>query len=140
MTSHVDSHPKRYAPEQNKVERILTRRLSEKRLDGFTLETSLEILDTLAHPASAPAPAEGEVEQLRHTLHIFREFVIRNTTQWEPGCNHHHPIWAMVAEAVGVREEIRNGPLWRFIQPGNEESIAALTASPKPGTQEAGDV
>lgn len=55
----VDAHPMRYTPEQREVERILTRRLIEKRLDGFTLESSLEILEALA---SAPAPASGGVD------------------------------------------------------------------------------
>jgi hypothetical protein len=30
----------------------------------------------------------------------FREFTIRNATQWTLGSNHHNPIWAEVAEAL----------------------------------------
>ena len=60
MTPHVDAHPMRYTSEQRTIERVLTRRLIENKLDGFTLETSLEILDALATPSSpvsAPSPA-----------------------------------------------------------------------------------
>lgn len=30
----------------------------------------------------------------------FREFTIRNATQWTLGSNHHNPIWAEVAQAL----------------------------------------
>lgn len=33
-------------------------------------------------------------------LHEFREFTIRNSTQWLLGANHHHPIWAKIADTL----------------------------------------
>ncbi len=44
---NIDKHPKRYSPLQSKIEYILSRRVFERRLDGYTLETSLEILDAM---------------------------------------------------------------------------------------------
>lgn len=61
-------------------------------------------------------------------LQLFREFAIKNATQWKLGSNHHHPVWALVAETLGNTDDIRNGPLWKFIQPTNETSLEDLLA------------
>ncbi len=67
-------------------------------------------------------------DRAAYVLRLFREFTIRNSTQWEPGCGHHHPIWAMVADVIGESAEIVSGPEYRFIYPGNTQSLADLTA------------
>lgn len=40
-------------------------------------------------------------DEPRTTLRLFREFVMRNATQWKLGANHHHPMWLRVVEALG---------------------------------------
>lgn len=62
-----------------------------------------------------------EGRRLKQVTHLFREFVIRNATQWQSGTNHHHPIWSMLAELL-PGDDIRSGPDWRFILPGNQLS------------------
>src|SRR5436190_9516556 len=52
-------------------------------------------------------------EALREALWLFREFVIRNATQWEAGAGHHHPIWVMIAELIGEQGGIVSGPRYR---------------------------
>jgi len=47
MMKNLDEHPKRYSPLQGKIETILLRRIYEGKHDGYTLETSLEILDAM---------------------------------------------------------------------------------------------
>ena len=43
MGADLDKHPLRYSPVTAEIEKILTRRMHKKRLDGYTLETALEI-------------------------------------------------------------------------------------------------
>jgi hypothetical protein len=40
-----DNHPLRYSPLRDAIEAILSRRVFEQRLYGYTLETSLEIAE-----------------------------------------------------------------------------------------------
>ncbi len=40
-------------------------------------------------------------QELRDVLRLFREFTLKNATQWKLGANHHHPIWGKVAVALG---------------------------------------
>lgn len=85
--------------------------------------------------------AKIEKEDPATVLLLFREFVTRNVTQWETGAGDHaHPIWALVADALGTTNntEIRNGPLWHFIQPHNrrpldrmDEKLAAFAPAPR---------
>lgn len=42
-----DQHPQRYSRLRGLIEEILVRRLFENRLDGYTLETALQIIDTM---------------------------------------------------------------------------------------------
>jgi hypothetical protein len=59
-------------------------------------------------------------------LRLFREFVIRNATQWRVGAgNHHHPMWAMLADIL-PSDDIRSGPEWRFIQPANDRTLSEI--------------
>jgi hypothetical protein len=44
---NLDDHPLRYAGITNEIEKILFRRSLDKRLGGYTLETSLEIAEAL---------------------------------------------------------------------------------------------
>jgi len=66
------------------------------------------------------------VTKVVEALWLFREFVIKNATQWKLGSNHHHPIWMHVAEALGDVPEIRRGPEYQFIQPLNERTLGEL--------------
>jgi hypothetical protein len=65
-------------------------------------------------------------KKLHEALWLFREFTIRNATQWELGCGHHHPIWAMLAELIGEQGGIVAGPHYRFIHPDNDKSLDEL--------------
>jgi len=47
---NIDKHPLRYSPLRDQIEGILLRRHFDKRLDGYFLETSLEIAETLSPP------------------------------------------------------------------------------------------
>lgn len=58
-------------------------------------------------------------------LRIFRAFVLRNATQWTLGSNHHHPMWAMVAEEI-TDEDPSFGPDYAFIQPENKKKHVIL--------------
>jgi len=42
---NVDKHPLRYTPLTEEIEAILIRRAYEKRLDGYTLDTAVEIAE-----------------------------------------------------------------------------------------------
>ena len=42
---NIDKHPLRHTLMRQSIEDILARRLHQKRLDGYTLETSLEIAE-----------------------------------------------------------------------------------------------
>lgn len=71
--------------------------------------------------------ATSEVDALRAGLHLFREFVLRNAAQWQPGAaSTGHPIWAHIAELLGRTEDITSGPAYRFIQPDNTAPLADL--------------
>lgn len=43
MSANLDRHPLRYSPLTAEIEKILTRRLLAKRIEGYTLEAALEI-------------------------------------------------------------------------------------------------
>lgn len=55
----------------------------------------------------------------KEVLLLFRSFVLNNATQWKAGANHHHPIWALVAEALGDmnQDEPRTGDDWLLVMP-----------------------
>lgn len=61
--------------------------------------------------------------RLAQAAHLFREFTLRNATQWRSGAGTMHPIWSMLAELLPA-DDIRSGGDWRFIQPGNTLSWA----------------
>lgn len=63
----IDKHPLRYSPIERAVEAVLFRRSLEKRIDGYVLETSIEVaqavIDLLCRspPASSHHyPTEGK--------------------------------------------------------------------------------
>lgn len=64
--------------------------------------------------------------KLTEALWLFREFTIRNATQWKMGCNHHHPMWWHIAEFLQDKPDVQAGPEWRFIQPENKEALELL--------------
>lgn len=65
---------------------------------------------------------------LRAALHLFREFLLRNVTQWDTGAGvSGHPMWAHIAEILGAVPNITSGPEWQFIQPDNRQTLADLT-------------
>ncbi len=43
MSGNIDKHPLRYSPVTVEIEKILMRRMHGNRLDGYTLETAVEI-------------------------------------------------------------------------------------------------
>ena len=55
--SNIDDHPKRYDPTRDAIELVLIRRIASERLDGYTLETSLEIMDVLPDPTQQREPS-----------------------------------------------------------------------------------
>ena len=76
----------------------------------------------LPHPEMLPVCQLSEQDLLR----LFRQFVTLNATQWKLGSgDHHHPIWASLAEAI-TTEEATFGPDWQFIQPENRTPHAIL--------------
>lgn len=89
-----------------------------------------ELVDKVERWVPVPTVDRGlsnDIDNLRNTLNLFREFVIKNTTQWKMGAGvHHHPMWAMVAEALGEVPDIRSGPEWMFIQPTNRKTLGEL--------------
>lgn len=60
------------------------------------------------------------------TLKLFRAFVLQNVTSWNGGGTHHHPMWGMVAEALGDAPDVKSGPEYHFIQPDNREPLDSL--------------
>lgn len=58
---NIDAHPLRYAAVTDAIEQILSTRLFEKRLDGYLLETSIQIAEIfeIVRRASVSAPAHG---------------------------------------------------------------------------------
>lgn len=68
--------------------------------------------------------ALNSVRRLRRVLRLFRDFVVHGATQWKPGTNHHHPIWPLVAETLGAKND--DPPTqreWSFIWPGNTQPL-----------------
>lgn len=45
--ANIDEHPLRYTPLATAIERIIIRRLHLRRIDGYTIETALEIADAI---------------------------------------------------------------------------------------------
>lgn len=45
MTKSLDDHELRNSPLLHAIETVILRRLYEKRIDGYTLETALELAD-----------------------------------------------------------------------------------------------
>lgn len=87
--------------------------------------------------AGQPASV-GAVRKALEVLALFRAFVQRNVTRWELGAgDHHHPIWALIAETLGDlnRKEFNSGDGWKFIQPRNRECLAAALKSDGPARQ-----
>lgn len=69
----------------------------------------------------------------KEVLHLFREFVVKNATQWQLGAyDHHHPIYALVAEALrdsdgdDLFDDNVSGPKFQFTQPNNRSTLAEL--------------
>lgn len=56
--SDVDRHPFRYAPLRGELERVLALRLHNKRLDGYLLETSLDLLEIARAYGAGPSRYE----------------------------------------------------------------------------------
>ncbi|BEV44815.1 hypothetical protein [Afipia carboxidovorans] len=90
-------------------------------------------------PIYAAPPQSASDGALREALHLFREFVLNNVTQWELGAGDaNHPMWALVAVAlddtnkIGVTKE----ECWRFIQPLNRKDLAASEATKSDGGEE----
>ena len=73
----------------------------------------------------------NDIDNLRETLNLFREFVIKNATQWKCGAGvHHHPMWAKVAEALGEEvPDIKSGAEWMFIQPENRATLEEIRSA-----------
>jgi hypothetical protein len=60
----IDDHPLRHSPLAVVIERVISRRCIRDRIDGYTLETSLEvaqaIVDLLTQHTLAHTPHHGE--------------------------------------------------------------------------------
>lgn len=60
---NIDDHPLRYSPLAVAIERVISRRCLQDRIDGYTLETSLEaaqaVVDLLSQPTLAVTPHDG---------------------------------------------------------------------------------
>lgn len=98
---------------------------TEGRTDLYMWSTPEQTVEGRA--ATLIEQLSNRVERLTRALWLYREFVIRNATQWQPGAGHHHPIWAMIAELVNESGGIVSGPFYEFIQPENDKTLAALT-------------
>lgn len=88
--------------------------------------------------ASGPAlrALDGQLaysRKLHEALWLFREFVIRNATQWETGAGHHHPIWVMLAELISEDSGLVAGSYYRFILPDNDKSLEELQKQERAG-------
>lgn len=44
---NIDAHPDRYSPLQGAIENILLTRLHQGKLNGYVLETSIQIMDAV---------------------------------------------------------------------------------------------
>jgi hypothetical protein len=58
MTSTIDQDPLRYSPLEQAIEKVLFRRCLEKRIDGYTLETSVEIAHAVIDLLKGPPPPQ----------------------------------------------------------------------------------
>lgn len=117
------------APERPEVSGAMRTDLREAGYDPekYTLLETTEY-DRLTKPTERPEPTGAEMGAV---LHLFREFVISNATQWKTGAGANgHPMWALVAEALGDTKDVRSGPEWQFIQPGNRTKLEELRALP----------
>lgn len=68
--------------------------------------------------------ALNSVRRTRRVLRLFRDFVVHGAAQWKPGTNHHHPMWPLVAETLGAKND--DPPTqreWSFIWPGNTQPL-----------------
>lgn len=54
----IDEHPLRYSTLVRTIESVLLTRLHNKRLDGYTLETAIQIVDSIVG-----TPAQSRSEQ-----------------------------------------------------------------------------
>lgn len=45
----IDEHPLRYSRLRNEIETVLSRRLFEKRIDGYLLEASIELAELVVN-------------------------------------------------------------------------------------------
>lgn len=88
--------------------------------DGSPMMTADRLERDLKQLIERAQAAETCVAELREALWLFREAVVRGTA------GHHHPIWVMVADALGPVSEVRTGPEWKFVQPDNGETLAHL--------------
>lgn len=55
---------------------------------------------------------------LANLLWLFREFYTFYVTQTKLGANHHHPIWAIIADALSeynINDMKHTESTWRFI-------------------------
>lgn len=118
-------------------------------LEDHKFEVEWEPVYGAPQPASvAQASASPEVERiddLEKTLWLFREFVSRNATQWAMGAgSHHHPMWALVAKAlgdsVGYMTDTLKGSEWRFVQPDNREPLSPVSSTHQQSPQTRDDI
>lgn len=61
-------------------------------------------------------------------LSLFREFVIKNASQWRMGAgDHHHPMWSLVSGHLEDESaSYQGGPYYQFLQPENRKSLQDL--------------
>jgi hypothetical protein len=88
--------------------RIAGEQSSDATSDDLTVPLAIKLSQT-----------EQSLSEAKRALLLFRTFALQNATQWKAGCNHHHPIWQLVAETLGDmnEHEVRDGKDWRLIQP-----------------------
>jgi hypothetical protein len=70
---NIDDHPLRYSPLAVAIERVIFRRCLRDKIDGYALETSLEVaqavVDLLAKPTPSLSPHSQEAEPATPARH-----------------------------------------------------------------------
>lgn len=91
-----------------------------------TVDILADIVADLQHDRADSLALAAEKEKnkaLVEALYLFREFVLRNATQWETGANQHHPIYAMIAEQLRGMPGILPSEYHRFVLAGNRDPL-----------------
>jgi len=85
----IDDHKLRHCAQRGAVEQILIRRLSEGRLDGYTLEASLEIAEAMQPARVACDGAEFDMtERWRCQCGVEHIFGMYAAAHWQDELTH----------------------------------------------------